>query len=1235
MKRFRGVLAVVVAMLTLGAAPAFGEVSHALVGSFDGSETPAGSLGNANGVAVDSGTGDVYVADIAHDVVDKFTAAGVYLCQITGGGLPSLSECNGAAGSATGAGSFSFVNPAALAVDNSTSPGDPSAGDLYVIDREHSVIDKFSPAGAFLGELSGFEFRPLGLGVDASGNVWVDDIKNVYEFDSSGNSVLTFESETNRGGGFIEPGLAVDSGGHAYVDTRANLATPFAVEKFSPTGTFLDYVATTAEGLAVAVDLSTDDLYVDVGSNVAEYDSAGNSLAEFGAGQLTGGGEEGGIAVNPVTGTIYVANPPDGKVYVFAATPGPRVVLGAATSVTGASATVGASVNPLGSDATYQFEYGTSVEYGQRSPAAPVDVGSGSSPVPVSAALGELQAGTTYHYRVVASNANGGPIRSADGTFTTLPAPAIDSASTANVSSESADLSARIDPRGYDTTYHFEYGPSTGYGTSIPIPDGDIGAGTSGVAVSQHVVGLQAGATYHWRVVARNANGVTTGVDHTFVYSTGGVGLPDNRAYEMVTPPMKNAALIGDALGGIEPDIAEDGSRVMIASIQCFADSTSCPGHDGKVGTPFAFTRESDGWEAHGLAPSATQFDTSDGVEVNANTDSALFRMRTTPGGELDWFARRPDGSFVDIGPYASPSGNIATQTGTADLSHIAYQVNGDPLYEYVGVGNTAPMLVGVSGGAGSTDLISACGAVLGSGGDPPYQAMSGDGRTVFFTASACASGSGVNAGVEVPADELFARVDESRAVPLSLRSPLECTGASGCLSSPPGNAMFVGASDDGSKAFFLDTQRLTDSASEDSSDQAGGESCERPNGVNGCNLYEYDLSAPAGRNLVAVSAGDSSGGGPRVQGVLAISADGSHVYFVARGVLTGVANERGQLPRDGAENMYVFERDAGYPNGRVAFIASVPESDDQRAAAYSVDDFVWRGSRMREDVTPDGRFLVFTSGGTLTADDTSSTGAVQVFRYDALTGALVRISIGENGFNDNGNAGLGPAGIVAPGVHAQLGSPRGDPTMSHDGSFVFFESPVGLTPGALNNVPLPLVPGDEQLYAENVYEWHEGHVYLISDGRDANTVLSFPCAGRESDVCLLGADATGRNVFFLTADPLVAADKDLAEDVYDARVCSASEPCVASAAPPPVGCQGEGCHGTPAGAPALGGAATVTFSGPGNLAPPSPVSRAKSKKKALKCAKGKQAKHGKCVKKRKRKKASTKRAKSTRGGKK
>jgi hypothetical protein len=838
--------------------------------------------------------------------------------------------------------------------------------------------------------------------------------------------------------------------------------------------------------------------------------------------------------------------------------------------------------------------------------AIPVD----SSEHAVSAHVTGLQPGVTYHFRLVAANANdlSAPSAGEDATFPTPPAPSIEGAAAVNVTREAADLTARIDPNGFDTTYRFEWGTSTAYGTRVPVPDADIGAGSVGVPVSTHLSGLHADkTTYHWRIVATNENGTTTGGgDHTFVYDTTGGGLPDNRAYEMVTPPQKNGAAIDTGAFIYLPGISEDGSRVVDFSIQCFAGAASCTGDRLSFeGEPFAFTRTGGGWVTTPLAPPATQFRGNIYKSFSADTGAVLFQVATAPSGEEALYVRKPDGSFSAIGPQ--PLYEPFT-LGTADFSHVLVEdisglAEGVPtaVYEYVGAGNAQPALVGVSGGLGSTDLISACGtgvagllpgSLLGTPG-----ALSANGDVVFFTAEKCASGAGVNAGMPVPARELYARIGESRSVLLSGRSPLDCTSAE-CLASPSSDAAFEGASADGSRVFFLSTQQLTDSASEDNSDSAKGEgSCAKTTGVGGCNLYEYDFSSPAGHNLVATSAGDSSGSGPRVQGVVAVSGDGSHVYFVAKGVLTGVANSQGQLARDGAENLYVFERDADYPTGRVAFIGAL---SGENIGGDGSDSLQWIEAPLVANVTPDGRFLVFTSRERLTVDDTSTTGAAQVFRYDAQTGGLVRISIGERGFNDNGNANMRSATIAQPRLGTVSGSVprRSDPTMSHDGSFVFFESPVGLTPGALNEVPIGGVRD-----AGNVYEWHEGHVYLISDGRDTaqfsgNEYLAQRIGGG-SAVVLLGSDGSGANVFFTTADSLVAQDTDSGLDIYDARVCTASDPCVPSASASVGACEGEACHGMPAGAPVFGAPGSAVFSGAGNPSQPGAKPVVKAKKKA------------------------------------
>lgn len=1201
-RRLGAALAVMAALaLVLAAAPASAGVSHAFLFSFDGHETPAGSFGRAEGVAVDAATGDVYVSDVTNNVVDKFTATGTYLCQITGNSVPSLSECNGAGGSATPAGSFAFAYPTRLAVDDSLSPSDSSAGDLYVMDQGHRAIDKFGTNGEYLGQIGGpFEGELLGVAVDAEGNVWVYEVGQVgtvYEFAATGGLLLKFSFSQGS-----NPGFTVDSSDDTYA-TNA-----FYVAKFDSEGHELEDGRLECQYcLSVAADLSTNEVYAySLLGSVSEFDETGAPIERFGEAQFSSSNNSvGAVAVDPVSGTIYVSRVEDGRVYAFARTPGPRVMPLAASNVQTKSATLNATVNPEGVDTKYQLEYGTDTNYGHALPASFTDVGSGSSPVAVSADIAELEGSTTYHYRIVATDANGITTRGADRTFTTLPVPLVHGVTVTKLTSESVDLGARIDPNGSDTTYHFEYGTSTAYGTSVPVPDGDIGAGTGDVVVSQHVSGLSPNMTYHWRVVARNANGTNKPADHTFRYDTAGSALPDNRAYELVTPAHKNGAVFG-VFGGLPPEIAGDGSRMMAPTIQCFGDAESCVGvRGGAIGAPYALTRTSTGWVASALVPSAKQFEVNTDLAYNPDTGAAWFSMPTPPQNEDDFYVREPGGSFRDIGPYTPPSEGAQGSTGgqqlaTPDFSHIVWRslliwpfdkttdkITGIAsfAYEYVGTGNTQPLLVGVSGAEGSTDLISICGTVP--------QEMSVDGRIVYFTAQGGVGchGSGANESAQVPADELYARVDGEGAaahtVSISQRSPGDCT-SSACLSSAPASASFMGMSDDGSKVVFSSTQQLTDEASE------GQE-----------NLYLYDFTNPSGHELLDISAHDSSGFGPRVLGPVAISADGSHVYFVAKGALTRTANAQGQFAQSGAENLYVFEHEAGRATDKIVFIAALLNADQNEWSRISV--------YRRANVTPDGRFLVFGSHARLTPDDASVSGARQVFRYDAQTGELIRISIGNDGFNDNGNRSTPTPCAGECAEDAEIAAPlyeglRRDSTMSDDGSYVFFQSPVGLTPQALDDVLVKTRDIGIPLYAENVYEWHAGHVYLISDGRA--TEQGEQCAGS----CLLGTDSSGANVFFSTADSLVPQDIDAQLDYYDARICTASDPCIKPTPAPLPPCLGEACHGTPAGTPLVPSAPSVTFNGQGNVSEASTGTvRKVAKGRPVRCAKRKRHRRGGC----------------------
>jgi len=1292
-------------------APALAAKTRKLVGAF-------GVLNNPQGLAVDQSSGDVYVADTANHRIMKFTATGELLLGF-GGNVGGLGEdvCGGlvACGPGTpGTAAGEFMSAEFIAIDE--DPSSPSFHDVYVADTGDQLISKYTPEGQLVaswgnngagasanGQLNGTgttvgSFGSLaGIAVDTTGTLnvmGVEHLENnvevtkVFKFNQDG----TFESELTVPRSTEPRGLAVNGAGNFF-----KVPASGSVFEVNPAGEEIGFVSEGQSARpgasAFAVEPETGDLYVvtlDERIDHYVFNGAGEVLEPDGSTCVPAPASEpacgasdsvqvgfvgSGVAVRSVAGdvgNVFVSNPVTNQVDVYELVTVPTVTSEAASEVGATSVRLNGTVEPEGialSECVFEYvpqgqfeeEEFTGVTAQEQAPCSEPSVAEvpTSGETKVHANVTGLAPGTTYHYRLRAANTNQLPSFGAAVEFSTPPPPAIVSAVAENLSGGMVDLTVRIDPRGFQTSYRFEYGTSTG---AEGVPAGGEGTITAaeGLSIrSVHITGLKSDTSYHWRVIATSVNGATASPDHSFLYPTGGVGLPDGRAYEMVTPPQKNGALIGDvffasSIGGIR--VSPAGTTVAAPSIQCFANAQSCNGEsDDIIGSPYFFTRTPAGWVTSALSLPATEFSFSaEFGPPNVQAESALFASPGEPSGEEDLYLSTEGGAPVRIGPITPPadgalglvkSGASAdrAQAESADLSHVAWESEspgrwpldetqtGNPsVYEYASVGGNYPehpLLVGVSGGEGSTSLISTCGTELGDSGASPGM-MSADGRVVYFTALGGAGcvGSGANNKIPVAANALYARVDgegaDAHTVAVSARSGSECTG--GCLSSPAGAAEFVAASGDGSRVFFESTQQLTNQASQDSNgkDTAVERGCKSTVGVGGCNLYLYDLGAPAGRGLVDVSAGDFSGGGPRVRGVVAVSEDGSHVYFVAGGVLTGAPNAEGQFARSGANNLYVFERDGAFPGGRVAFIASLPVSDQVEWAVVGAPG----------NVSPDGRVLVFVSYGDLTADDTSVSGAQQVFRYDAGSGShpptLVRISVGEEGFNDNGNRSTQTP--CTPGaqcsedasiVRVLGGVGRRDPSMSDDGSFVFFQSPVGLTAGAPDDVRIGTAEDGLPIYAQNVYEWHEGHVSLISDGRDLSENLGGANGCVQSSVCLFGTDASGHDVFFATADQLAGTDTNTELDIYDARVCEPASPCIPEPPAPAQPCSGEECHGTPVATPGVPAAPTATFNGAGN-AEPAPLVTKTVTKKPVKCKKHfTKNRKGKCVRAKSRKK--------------
>ena len=165
-----------------------------------------------------------------------------------------------------------------------------------------------------------------------------------------------------------------------------------------------------------------------------------------------------------------------------------------------------------------------------------------------------------------------------------------------------------------------------------------------------------------------------------------------------------------------------------------------------------------------------------------------------------------------------------------------------------------------------------------------------------------------------------------------------------------------------------------------------------------------------------------------------------------------------------------------------------------------------------------DGRYLVFSTYAQLVANDTDA--ARDVYRYDARTGALDRVSAGEAGYHANGNYSEFDAMIAKHhrGQSVRDQYEMNNRTVSEDGSRVVFTTSEPLSPDAINGLA-------------NAYEWQEqpdgngGSVSLISSGSAEAPV---------EDVVI---SPEGRDVFFATTQGLVQQDGDGAPDIYDARI--------------------------------------------------------------------------------------------------
>ena len=598
-RRVRERLSVVVALLGLLVIAVAPTSASATPPSFGTEGSGPGQVIEPRGLAVAQEGGDVYIADRNNNRIDKFGPEGEFMLAWGFGVADGTSEvlqkcttsCFGGVGSPfEGAGTGQLSSAEGIAVNNDALS--EQHNDIYVGDAANNRIQIFDPKGKFVAMFGGEvnktrseeggsteaernlctaasgnvcqkgasssapgAFKVLNgrsIAIDTTGTVYVGDENRVQRFSSAG----VLQGETALPGvGFIE-NLAVDSSEDIYVAGEARVG----VHEYDEAGAEVTPPRDEegeARNLALAIGPS-DELFVnDFRAGVHHllaFDAAGNEVASFDGGSEAQDGES-GIAYSNTLKALYVLT--SGSVRIVSPPPpGPLVLSESVGAILPTSATFGAVLNPEGPEATkYHFEYGTSTAYGQSTAEEPL-TGGAFEDQSVSAPVASLQPRTVYHFRVVVTNGTlttDGP----DQTFTTLPPVSIDSTSVTQVSATSARLETELNPHGLQSEYHFEYGTSTAYGTSVPIPDGSAGAGSSDVTRRELLQGLLPSTTYHYRVIAHNSLGTVEGPDRSFTTQGSAAFLPDGRQWEMVSPPNKHGA-------PLEP-ITEEGGMVQAA----------------------------------------------------------------------------------------------------------------------------------------------------------------------------------------------------------------------------------------------------------------------------------------------------------------------------------------------------------------------------------------------------------------------------------------------------------------------------------------------------------------------------------------------------------------------------------------------------------------------------------------------------------------------------------------------
>jgi hypothetical protein len=393
----------------------------------------------------------------------------------------SLLSPSGTFGS-PGSGDGQFADPLGVAVQR-------SSGNVFVADSQNARVQKFDPNGNFIAAFGqGRLSQPTTIATDSLGKVYVgDEGENVVQkFSANGNFVSTIDGSNTPQGHFQSlAGVAVDQANNLWT---ADAGTGNVIE-FDSTGRFLrQWEDTHGNPTAIAVDSARNAVYLitsgGVGSGTAteRWTLSGDYRAQVDPwvffGPQFGDPEPSALALDARTGNLYVDHP-GRRAYV-------------------------AVYNRAG----IQLD----------------DLSLGERPNSQGLAFAALQGGANKpgQRHLYVSDADDDNV-TIFAPRRTPGEPLITSESVDQTGTTTATLEAGIVPLGHATSCEFQYVENADFqasgfdnATDVACTPSSLGSGFTYQAASADLSGLTTGAVYHFRVVATNSAGTTTGEEQEF-----------------------------------------------------------------------------------------------------------------------------------------------------------------------------------------------------------------------------------------------------------------------------------------------------------------------------------------------------------------------------------------------------------------------------------------------------------------------------------------------------------------------------------------------------------------------------------------------------------------------------------------------------------------------------------------------------------------------------------------------